>query len=352
MADDEKPTADGTDDIDPLGAPATVPAEKKSRRERADDGGRAGVRRSSGRRSRLFLVGVVVVVIALLAFTPMIAGAFEKTPRDKIGISYGGGPFEGSHFQKVVRPGSGLFFNGFFDSLYLYPADQLNYIITKTAKEGSTSGHDSVVAPSNDRVQVEYQVAVYFKLNTDRLREFHEELGLKYEAYRADGWDRLVQDTFRQQIENAIQAETRRYPVADLYSDPQLLADLQLEVQQSLGDRLERALGGQYFCGPTFRPGGRCAEPAFVIKRVDIPERVKTAFENNRTSEVEIQTKQNEVQQRTAEAEGIAALNQALAAAGDDYVLLRAIESGKIDFWVVPDSSGLTLQAPPAPGAP
>ncbi len=353
MPDEEKPVAAGDNDVDPLGAPATVPVEKKKRRGRdRSGGGLAGVRRLAIGKPRFVVVLVVVIAIAVVALVPMVVGAFAKTPKDKVGISYGGGPFEGSHFQKVVQPGSGLFFKGFFDSLYLYPADQRNYIITKTAEQGSMVGPDSVVAPSNDRVQVEYQVAVYFKLNTDRLRAFHEQLGLKYRAYTSSGWDDLIQDTFRQQIENALQAETRRYPVGDIYSDPDLLATLQEKVRRALSTRLTRSLGARYFCGPTFRPGGRCTEPTFIIKRIDIPKNVATAFEDNRTSEVQIATKQNEVQQRTAEAEGIAALNQALAAAGENYVLLRAIESGKIDFWVIPDSSGVDLQGPTVPASP
>ena len=39
------------------------------------------------------------------------------------GISYGGGVFEGPHFQRVIKPGHSLFFNGFMDSLYLYPSE-------------------------------------------------------------------------------------------------------------------------------------------------------------------------------------------------------------------------------------
>lgn len=346
MPDDMRPTDD--DDVDPLGAPATVPTEKKKRRRDRSGDTPAGVRRLSFKRPRLALLGVVVIVVAAVALTPMVVGAFKKTPKNKIGISYGGGPFEGSHFQRIVQPGSGLFFNGFLDPLYLYPADQRSYIITKKAKQGSTSGVDSVVAPSNDRVQVEYQVAIYFKLNTDRLRAFHEQFGLKYSAYTPSGWDNLIQDTFRQQIENTLQAETRRYDVADIYSNPDLLATLQKESQHSLSTRLTKAMGARYFCGPTFRHGGPCSEPTFVIKRIDIPKSVATAFENNRTSQAEILTKQNEVQQRTAEAEGIAALNQALAVAGENYVLLKAIESGKINFWVLPQGNGLTLQSPPA----
>jgi regulator of protease activity HflC (stomatin/prohibitin superfamily) len=323
LNDDEEPT--------PLGAAATLPAAARRPAPNTGNGKRRRFRIPMGLGALLVLLGVV-----LLALVPVVASSLEKTPKDRVGISYGGGPIEGSHFQRIVEPGHALFFNGFFDPLYLYPADQQNYIVSKVEGEGSDDAADSIVAPTRDRVQVEYQIAVYFKLNTDLLRAFHEQLGLRYDAYTDAGWDRLIRDTFRPQIENALQQETRRYDVADIFSNEELLRSLENDVQRTLGDRLEAALGDQYFCGPTFAPDGECSEITFIIKKVDIPDSVRAAFEANRNAQIEVETRQQE-------ALGIEALNDALAVAGQNYVLLKAIESGEIRFWVLPSDSGLTL---------
>ncbi len=251
-----------------------------------------------------------------------------------------------------MKPGSALFFNGWFDPLYLYPSDQQNYIISLSPRVGAVRGKDSIVAPTSDRVLLTYQVAIYFKLNTDLLRQFHEQLGLQYKAYTAKGWNNLLQDTFRQQVENAVQEETRRYSVSDLYGNAKLLVQLQDAAQTRLSQRLIAALGEPYFCAPTFKPGGKCDPPTFVVKQLDIPTAVVNAFVAVRTSAIQIQVMVNQIAQRQAEAKGIAALNSALAVAGENYVLIKAIESGKINFWVLPGgtsgtgTSGLTISGP------
>jgi hypothetical protein len=282
----------------------------------------------------------IVVVILLLALMPAFISGLKKTPKNMIGISYGSGPIESAHFQRVVKPGSSLFFNGWFDNLYLYPSDQRNYIISQDAGTGDVQGSDAILAPTSDRVQLTYQLAVYFKLNTDLLRQFHEQLGLRYQAYTASGWNNMLRDTFRQNVENSVQEQTRRYTVAQLYGNAQSLADLQNAEQASLGRRLVAALGAPYFCSPTFEPGGPCDPPTFIVKQIDIPQTVADAFVKERAAQVQ-------VAQRKAEAEGIAELNRQLAIAGQNYVLLKAIESGKVTFWVVPSDSGLALTTPP-----
>jgi hypothetical protein len=354
---------------DELGAPAPLSEADRPPAGRAPRNAEGRWRPRTPRSWRWLLI--VPVLLIALALIPTFVSGLKKTPRDRVGISYGGGPVEGVHFQRIVQPGSSLFFNGFFDNLYLYPSDQVNYIVPKQSAQatqaaqqqaaqqqaqgqgdqqaqasqqaqGSQPAVDAVVAPTRDRVQVSYQVAVYFKLNTDELRDFHEQLGLRYRAYTTDGWNNLIRDTFRQQIENALQEETRKVDVADMVGNADLLVELQDSVQAKLTQRLEDALGNRFFCAPTFRPGGDCGDPTFVIKRLDVPTSVAKAFEDVRTSEIQIQTKENEVRQREAEARAIAALGLS----GQEYDILKAIESGKITFWVLDGQGGITITGP------
>lgn len=301
---------------------------------------------SSRSRDNLFLTGfLVAVIVAIVLVVVAIVAIFglRKTPRDQIGISYGGGIIEGAHFQRVIQPGSGLFFNGLADRLYKYPATQRNYIIAATG--GDVRG--SVQATSKDQIVVGFEVAAYFRLNFDKLQKFHENIGLKYHAWDDEGWDVMLTQEFRPQIEFAIQKEARLYDAKQIFSNQATLLKIQNEIGARLKENVSSVLGDEYFCGVT-SGAGHCSDFTFVLKNPTVPESLRTAYEANRSSEIAIQTKLNEVRQRQAEAQAIRELQKALAQSGNSwlYVLLKAIESGKIDFWVLPDNGNFTLQTP------
>lgn len=273
--------------------------------------------------TRLVAGGIAVVIVAFIALGA-IASAFVKTPADKYGLSYGGGPIEGNHYQRTIAPGSSLRFNGIFDHFYEYPATQRNYIISKRESEGDLRGADSIAAPTKDRITVEFQVATYFKLNSSKLRKFHEQIGLKYHAWTETGWDRMLNDNFRQQIQTALQDLSRQYEVADLYSNVDAKRAIEQQVGSEMKERVASVLGDEYFCGPTYtlaKPGD-CPDFSFVVKAIDVPAEVAAAFQANRTSQIAIQTKQNEVEQGRLEAERKRVEQEQLASAYRDPAYL------------------------------
>lgn len=252
--------------------------------------------------ARNMTIGGLATVVVIFGLFSLVFSV-HKTEADKVGLSYGGGVVEGRHFQKIISPGSGLKFIGWYDKWYTYPVTQRNYIISRTEGEGDRGVPDAIVAPSADRVEVSYEVATFFKLNTTKVRDFHETIGLKYEAWEDAGWDNMLRDYFRQPIQTTLQEISRKYPVEKLYADPAVKAEIESTFGQSLKDTINRLVGGEFFCGPTFSDGGQCPNFSFAVKAIDVPEDVKNVFKANQTSAAAIRTKENEVQQGRLEAE-------------------------------------------------
>ena len=308
----------------------------------------------NGTRLRVLPIIVGIVAVFFLLAT-LVMWPFEKVPNGYVGLSYGGGLVEGQHFQGEKYGPTSLFFNGFGDHLFLYPATQRNYIISLNAAEGDRNEADSITALNADGVEVQYEVAVYFKLNLDKLQEFHQNIGLKYHAWCdggavncSDGWENMLNDSFRQQLENALQKVTRGYKT-DAFLQTDTLNTIQASVAGSLKENVNSVLGDDYFCGPAYVQGtGACPDFELVLKKPTLPGAVTDRYSEVQQSLITIQTKENEVKQAELQAEAIDKLNKALSSAqsADAYVLLKAIESGKINFWVIPQGGNLTLQTP------
>lgn len=263
-------------------------------------------------------VGAVVALIVISLF----AGAFASTPVDKIGLHYTGGPIDGTKFAGIVQPGSGTRFIGLLDKLVELPVTQRDYIVSLHPEEGDRRGPDSIVAPARGGVEMQFEIAAYFTLNTSPqvVRRFYERVCVKFACDTEVGWDQMLNNNFRKPIEQAIQQRVREHTVNELYAGQasaetgttdedakSLLVKIQEDVAHDLKENINRILGGNYFCGPTFDRADPDVCPDFqfqIISATPTDDSVRNSFAANAASQQAIITAQNNAQAKVAEAEG------------------------------------------------
>lgn len=262
---------------------------------------------------KIAAIGAAAVALFVPTATIMTT---EKTPADKIAISYGGGPFEGNQFQQIVQPGSGLKFNGWFDKWYEYPVTLRNYIVSSAAEEGDKEAFDVIVSSDADGVEEQVELTLSFQLNQELIRSFHERLGLKYGAWDDDGWRKMLADNMRQPLNNAVNKALKEFPTDDIKKDPTVLEKLEKSIERELEKSLDDVLGADYFCGPTTIEGDDCGPVRVVVKGVTPtnPD-VSKSYDDQKTSANGIQVSKNKAQSQIELAEGEKAAKDAVAEA-------------------------------------
>jgi hypothetical protein len=263
-----------------------------------------------------------VAAVVLLVLISLLSSAFASTPVDRIGLHYSGGPIDGTKFEGVVEPGSGTRFLGLLDNLVLLPVTQRDYIVSLHPDEGDRNEPDSILAPARGGVEMQFEIAAYFTLNTSPqvVRRFYERVCVKFSCDTEAGWEQMLNNNFRKPIEQAIQQRVREHTVNELYAGEasaetgttsdeaeSLLITIQEDVAADLKENINRILGGDYFCGPTFNRAEPEVCPDFefqIISATPTSEGVRQAFADNAASQQAIITAQNHAQAKVAEAEG------------------------------------------------
>lgn len=262
------------------------------------------------------LFGVVGVALVLLLVVGLFGHPLRKSPADKISLSYGGGLFEGNKFQKIVDPGSGLIFNGWYDKWYEYPTTQRNYIVSMAADEGDKEQADAITAPDKSGVAENVELTVTFKLNTSKkmIRKFHEQIGLKYKAWTESGWNKMLADNFRQPLNNAVQEKLREYTTDQIRTSPEVLSQVQTAVESSLKKDIDTLMGDQYFCGPSYKLGSTvCPNFEVNVKAITPPADVIQSYSDQKTSQNKIVVAENEAQAKIEQAKGEEAAKNAVS---------------------------------------
>ena len=93
------------------------------------------------------------------------------------------------------------------------------------------------VVVSNDDLELTVEGVVTFTLNPtcEVLREWHERIGLKYEADTPEGWVEMLVTYIGQPLNRALDDATKEYSWRDLYTSAEAKAEWEQKVGELLG---------------------------------------------------------------------------------------------------------------------
>lgn len=307
-------------------------------------------------------IGAAIVATGALGL-PALWMASNKTPADKVALSYGGGPFEGNQYQRTIQPGSSLTINGLFDKWYEYPVTIRNYIVSSDAKEGDKETFDAILASNEDGVENAIELTLSFRLNQSKIRQFHERIGMKYEAWNDEGWKKMLGDNIRQPLNNAVTKALKGFTTDDIKTNPEILSELERAIQRELTASIRTLMGDAYFCGPLLEEtDGQCPPFEVVVKSI-LPtnKEVLNSYEDQKISANGIIVSRNQAQQKIEAAEGEKAakdaVSEALTPEYIEYLRVQALKDcAKTDGCtiVVTDAGGqlpqLTIPVPTPAG--
>lgn len=288
-------------------------------------------------------------------------GQFVKTPRiaaaallvlgltacsastgpDQIGLEYDAGPFSSTTFDNCIGPGQREYY-GPGDLVYIYPGGQR----TLTFSSAEHAEMSQAVVVSNDDLELTVEGVVTFTLNPtcEVLREWHERIGLKYEADTPEGWVEMLVTYIGQPLNRALDDATKEYSWRDLYTS----AEAKAEWEQKVGELLsvyiaEQSGGGDFFCAPNYTGAEdqECGTPQLTIQQPIPPEDVRQALTRAQTAIEETAAQEEENKRVEMELEAIKQLVDVLGPEG--YILYEALKDGKIEVVPVPQGGAVNI---------
>jgi hypothetical protein len=286
-------------------------------------------------------------LVAIVALAAGSACGLRSSAINERCLVYSGGTFEDAKFQEFLEPGVNNKDVGMGSTAYCYRNDQRSYL---GKPQGGDAGPVEVVSATTSegpgiRMSVDYQL--YFKLNLDDevLRRFHENLGVKTEAWTEDGWRQLLREYFEPQIDRAMESAALKHDWRRLYADEGGRAGFNADVIETLKQNIADVIRGNYFCGPSYNgPGTECGDFTFTVgKPQPVNGDIVNAVEAQQTSKAreEAQAAENRRIQAQLQAE-----REIVALYGPQGALLReAIASGKVSQFII-DETGRSTTPP------
>ncbi|GAA0944831.1 SPFH domain-containing protein [Actinocorallia libanotica] len=278
---------------------------------------------------------VSAAVVSAVLVTLAATGCSVSVRPDTKGLEYDAGPLSSTEFDNC---NTGRIWHGPGDKVYLYPVGQRTY---QFGDDGDT---DALKVVSKDDLELTVEGVATFSLNDDCkvLRKFHEEIGLKYEAYEDDGWAKMLRIYIGSPLDRALDEVSKGYSWQDLYSDPKIKREWETKVGEAVAQQVNAIAGDNYFCAPTFNGSGECGSFLLTLQQPVPPENVRVSLAAAQQAIEDNKTQTNRNKQIQTELKALADLKKVL---GDAYavILYQAIKDGKIKVVPVPAGGDINI---------
>jgi regulator of protease activity HflC (stomatin/prohibitin superfamily) len=215
---------------------------------------------------RMFLV---IGMVTLLA-------ACSKVPAGNVGVKfdlYGG---DKGVTGEVVGPGK--YWLGWNEEMYLFPTFTQNYVWTAGQDIGSLID-ESITFQDKEGTQINADVGISYAIDADKADTI-------FQKYRK-GVDEITDVYLRNMVRDAINSETSRMDVADIYGVGKE------ELMQRVTDRVKSQVGAL----------GINVEKIYWIGAMRLPQTIITAINNKIEATQKAQQRENELQTAKAQAE-------------------------------------------------
>jgi hypothetical protein len=275
---------------------------------------------------------------SLLAAALLLTGCSITIPEpDEKGIVYDAGLFSDTTFQNCVDPGI-RDVSGPGDMGFVYPAGQRTFEFAADpndpegvkTKPGAESGPLSMW--TKDPLEMRVSGVVTFSLTSDckTLQRFHEQIGLKYEAYTDEGWNRLLSVYVGQPLDRALDAASKEFAWRDLtYVSPQAKQQWEAKVAEYMTQFLREQGGAAFF-----------EKFAVTLQQPQPPLKVREAMAAVQQAKEENTAQKARNEKAQTELEAIKALKDVLGAEG--AVMWQAVKDGRVQI-IVSDSGQINV---------
>ncbi len=280
------------------------------------------------------LTYTALAVAGVLVLGVSATGCSVSVRPDGMGLEYNAGPFSSTKFDTC---GSGRVWHGPGDKVYIYPIGQRTY------RFGDHGDTDALKIVSKDNLELTVEGVATFSLNASckTLRKFHEEIGLKYEAYEDDGWAEMLRVYIGAPLDRALDQVSKKYKWIDLYSNPEVKKAWEEEVGTAVAAQVNATAGDNYFCSPTYTDKGECGAFLLTLQQPTPPENVRTSLAAAQQAVQDNQTQTNRNKQIKTELEALRDLVKVLGPNG--AILYQAIKDGRIKVVPVPAGGNINV---------